>query len=201
VVKILSQAGSSLADTYDVEGSIAGIEQLETRELPIVHEMGGTVFSERASGFIRLSTSGAILQSTNWDNVFTDLPAGIIRILGFFVFSDDATRITQATLSVRGENNREVPIFAWDSGEGSFAARIDNGGVADIRGLGSNLGTGGGVPSMLFGIGQPQRVPEVAFRGTSTAFGAGTVTVSAFLYLGFSEVGGISSRGLPVPSW
>ena len=45
MVKILSQAGISLADLYNVEGSIAGIEQLDTRELPIVHEMSGTIFS------------------------------------------------------------------------------------------------------------------------------------------------------------
>ena len=205
MTKILSQAGNSLADTYDVEGSIAGIDQLETHELPIVHEMGNTVFSERLSGNIRRVTSGSISQSSNWDVVLSDLGSGISRILGVFVFSDSLSRLSLATLSVRADDDeREVPIFAWDSNEASFTARIDDSGIGDVSGMGSNLNVAT-LPSILIGRGQSKQVGQIAFRGTTNAFGAGTVVTTALIYIAFSAVGGVpgntSSRGLPVPSW
>ena len=203
MVKILSQAGTSLADTYDVEGSVAGIEQLETRELPIVHEMGATVFSERFSGAIRRITSGDIAQNLSWNVVATDLPAGPTRVFGITVFTpDDVSDLSDLGVMIRSADDREIPIFAWDSNEANVRVPFedDGGGVTNNVVLANALDVAT-LPSMLIGGGQPQVVNQIAFRGRTNAFGAGTVETIALIYIGFSEIGGISSRGLPVPGW
>jgi len=201
MVKILSKAGDSLADTYDVKGSIAGIDQLETHELPIVHEMGGTVFSERLSGDVRRSTTGAILQNVTWDLVLTDLPNIPFRMHACVVLVDTAGRINRAQLSIRDpENGREVPFFSWHTtNDIEQGIRIvENGGAAGnmTQMIGFQQ-----LPILGIGSGQPQPVQEIAFRGLTSAFGAGDVTVIALIYNNFAQIGGISSRGLPVPSW
>lgn len=204
MVKILSQAGSSLADTYNVEGSIAGIDQLETRELPIVHEMGGTIFAERLSGGMDRRTTGAIAQNTDWDIILTGLGRFPSRILGIFVFSDDASRLSHATVSVRDPlDEREVPIFAWDTGEAVVTVRIQDDGaaVANEVALNNVLNVAAATPSLLIGTDQPAPIDQMAFRGRTSGFGAGTVVVTMLMYKAFSEIGGISSRGLPLPSW
>lgn len=203
MVKILSQSGDSLADVYDVVGSVAGIDQLETRELPIVHEMGATVFSERLGGNFRRSSSGAIAQSTAWDNVLTGLGATAVRVMGVLVITDNVSRVSVVTVSLRDPlDEREIPIFTWDSNEGNIGVRIeDNGaGAANTVALQNalNIGT---LPSMLFGRDQRQPISEIAFRGSTLAFGAGDVTTVALIYLAFAQIGGLSSRGLPIPSW
>ena len=204
MVKILSQAGISLADVYDVEGSIAGIEQLRSEEVQLVHEMGATIFSERVSGAIRRATTGDINQSTTWDIVLTDLPAGVSRILGVSVFADVGSRVNDAAVSLRDPTGgREIPVFLWDSTQGVLVVarmRDDGAAAATFNVLASTLNIGA-VPSMLIGEGQPQRVNEIAFRGGTNAFGAGTVEVIMLVYLALAQVGGISSRGLPVPGW
>lgn len=206
MVKILGQSGRSISDAYDVDGSIVGIERLEAREVTLVHEMGATIFSERASGFIRRAATGDILQSVNWDIVISDLPAGISRILGLAVISDASTRISFCTVSVRDPASgaeRELPIFIWDTNEDVITVRIEENGAAaaNFGMLVSAPSVGVNMPSMLIGSGQPQRVGEIAFRGATTAFGAGTVFARLLLYVAFSQVGGLSSRGLPIPSW
>jgi len=204
MVKILSKSGDSLADMYDVEGSIAGIEQLETRELPIVHEMGGTVFSERISGFIRRNVTAAINQSTAFDEVSTGLPAGPYRVLGVYVQADVASRVDRAQVSLRNPlSGREIPIFIWDVNHDveKDIRIVENGSaVSEDRALVQAFPVV--MPSLGIGRFQPQRVgEEIVFRGASSAFGAGTVLLTSLVYVAFSEVGGISSRGLPVPGW
>ena len=206
--RILSQSGVSLADIYDVEGSIAGIETIETHNLPIVHELGATVFSERASGTIRRMTTGAILQNVDSDVTLTDLPGGLVRILGVSVFSDVGSRINNACLTISdGGAPREIPLFIWDNGEATISARMDDdgAGVATLVFMVSERTAQGGgiIPSMLFGSDQPQRVDEISLHVQSTGFGAGDVTVTALIYIGFSQVGGgqVSSYGLPIPGW
>jgi len=205
MVKILSKSGDSLADTYDVEGSIAGIDQLLTDELPIVHEMGQTIFSERMSFSIRQATSGAINQSTTFDVLITTLPDHITRILGVFVLANVGARTTLATVSVREPlMDREVPIWTWNTSEDSektqrltIAASVAN--LVMLQPLSSMPN----MPSFLGKL-QPQNVPDIAFRGQSSAFGAGTVTLTLMLYLCHIHIGGtgsLSSRGLPIPSW
>jgi len=208
MVKILSQSGNSLADTYDVQGSVAGIEQLETRELPIVHEMGATVFSERYSTFIRSANTGAIAQSTAFNVVLNDLPGGAFRVFAIQVFIDTTARIDIASVAARDRgNDREIPIWIWDSTpDGEVRVRFvnDGAGAANVQFLQpspANII----IPHMMAGAGQPQFVGDLAFRGTSNAFGAGTVTATVLIHLGFSAIGGVpgntTSRGLPIPSW
>jgi len=205
MTKILSQSGSSLADTYDVEGSIAGIDQLQTEELPIVHEMGNTVFSERFSTTIRRASSGDILQSISWNIVLTDLPVGVWRILGVTLLADTGTRVSRAMVALRDPTGlREMPILAWDDANDliTFLRIQENGaGVTNMSQL-VPLSQTQQVPSIGTGGGQNQRVSDISFRGTSTAFGAGTVEVIALVLIGFTDVGaGISNRGLPLPGW
>ena len=207
MVKILSQSGNSLADVYDVEGSIAGIDQLETRELPIVHEMGHTVFSERLSGSIRRISSGALAQNLTWDIIIADLPVTPTRVFGVACLVDTAGRTVVATVSVRtavpSGGEREFPIFNFDTTQGTATCRIqDNGAaVANLNLLENGLRAAGPQPSMVIGNEQPQPIDRIAFRGLTAGFGAGTVTVTALIYIGFSQVAGISSRGLPIPGW
>jgi len=204
MVKIQSRAGASLADVYDVQGSISGIDQLETRELPIVHEMGATVFSERFASAIRRIASNNVLQSVEWDVEVTNLPAGITRILSVAVFAGKTARVSHAAAYIRDPaSGREVPFWAWDSAvDGEVKMRIqDNDGVvADAFLLQPAVPMN--VPGMIIKQGTPpQQVPDIALRGASSAFGAGNVTTIMVLQLAFTHVGGISSIGLPVPSW
>jgi len=203
MVKILSQAGMSLADVYDVVGSVAGIDQLESREVSLVHEMGGTLVSERMSSFIRRTATNNILQSVTWDITVGDLPDGMSRILSVAVFCNVTARISHAQISVREPvGGREVPCWAWDSAiddEITIRLQDNDGAVADFFLLRPDVMLN--LPGMLFGGGQRQQVPDFAFRGETAAFGAGNVTTVALVQLAFTHTGEISSFGLPVPSW
>jgi len=188
---------------YDVEGSVAGIDQLRTEELPIVHEMGQTLFSERLSGAFNRQTSTALAQDQTWDIEF-QVGNVIARILGLCVYTAaNSGRIDHATVCVRESvANREIPIFVWDSATGGVvAARIrDNGAAAAQVIMLENMLDIATLPSMLF-TGQPVTVDQLAFRGLTTGFGAGTVTCNMTFYRAFSQREGLSSRGLPIPSW
>lgn len=202
MVKILSRSGDSLADTYDVVGSIAGIEHLESRELTLVHEMGATLFSERFSGALRRISPAATAQGTNFNAVMTGLPAGASRIFALQVFTDDASRLANVVVSLRSAvDSSEIPIWVWDQ-TNSIDVRFEDAGagVATLTLLIPETGLSA-LPNMLVGSGQPQQVEQIAIRGLTTAFGAGTVTVTVLVYLGLSQIGGLSSRGLPIPSW
>jgi len=201
--KILSQTGISLADTYDVEGSIAGIENLESADVNLVHEMGSTIFSERLSGFVRRVTQTAIAQSTDFDMVMTGLPEGIYKILGITVLANIATRTTRIQASIRSTaNGREVPFFVWESGNDTQSSiRIVEDGDAAADLIYFNV-VQPFVPILGINRGQRQIVgDEIVCRGASNAFGAGTVQHTLLCYLALTHQGDISSFGLPVPSW
>jgi len=58
------------------------------------------------------------------------------------------------------------------------------------------------LPSFTGGLLQPQGVVRnLTFRGASSAFGAGTVTVVATLMVASARVANVQSQGLPIPSW
>lgn len=202
--EVQSQAGVSIADVYDVKGSQAPVERLDISEIKGVHEMGQTVFSERFSTTVRRLSAGAIGQSTAWDTVFSDLPAGVSRVLGIAVTSGGVNgRIARTNLMASDPAAlREFPLFVWDT-----ANDIET--TVQMVDGGAPTGVGMLIPvnayplqlSIITGADQPQRVPNITFRGVTAAFGAGTVTPVAWIYLGFSAIGGISSRGLPFPSW
>jgi len=203
--KILGKSGDSLADIYDVSGSIAGVEELDSENVKVVHEMGSTIFSERYSQSVRRMQTGDILQTITWDIVITDLPSTPTRVLGVVVLVDVGSRVAHCQVSVRSDaQSREIPIWVYDAALDSVGLiRIDDNGTIANQGI-LVMGAVGGVPqvpNMLTGSEAPQVMNAIAFRGLTTTFGAGDVNVVALVSLGFSQVGGLSSRGLPIPGW
>ncbi len=200
--KVLSQSGISLADQYDVEGSVAGIEDLNSRDVSLVHEMGQTLFSERLGATIRRTSSGAIGQSDVWDNVIVTFPTAPFRILGVIVLSDDATRLSVVTVSIRSTQQvREMPIFEWDTNEGAVTSRIDQEGAGAANTSTLIPARSTGWPTLGVGSLSRQEVGAIAFRGSTNAFGAGDVTTIALIHIAFAQQAGLSSYGLPIPGW
>jgi len=203
--KILSQAGQSLADVYDVPGSIAGVESLESDEVHTVHEMGQTIFSERLSGRIELADTGAIAQSTAFSAQMAELPAvPMLRLMGILVEVSTIARVTTANVNctddVPGQGN-EMVMWNWD-GTNEDLVRIGRGGSISNRNIMRPMQEyAGRLPSFLVGGTQAEGTPTLNLRGTTSAFGAGTVTLTLWAYVAFPQLGGISSRGLPVPGW
>jgi len=203
VPKVLAKAGDSLADVYDVVGSIAGIEELITREVTTFHEMGQTIFSERLSGAITVFQTGALAQNTTWDLSFpTVAPAS--RILGLAVVSDVAARTLHCnfSLSDRGANPQDIPVWAWDSAlDVQRLVRMQNLGGAAASLVQHQPVHQYQTPNLMVGRLQPQFVPTLFFRGLTSGFGAGTINLFGIAYLAFAELEGVASRGLPVPGW
>jgi len=202
MVKILGQTGISLADIYDVEGSIVGVEDLQSRDVQTVHEMGETIFSERVGGQIFRQTAGALLQNVAWENLITTLQPNVTRIAQVVVIVDTVARIDRCTVSLRDPVlNRELPIFAFDDSLSPLSTdiRIADGAAAAGSAMLNSMFPP--QPAMSFGGNQPVSVPDIAFRGSTTAFGAGDVEPVLLLYLVTAEAQGLSSFGLPVPSW
>lgn len=205
--KILSQSGISLADQYDVEGSIAGIEELVSREVHLVHEMGGVLFSERYGQTIR-RMSVTVAQSLVFNVVLTDMPSPYSRILGVSIISDVAARLNRVQMSVRDDAaGREMPIISWDDSMGDLEIDVDivdnDASVTDMvlmRPLGGNSAL---APSMLSGsfAQTVSQVNAIAMRGKTKAFGAGTVLVVGLVHIAFASRAGVNSRGLPIPGW
>lgn len=204
MVKILAQAGNSLADIYNVVGSIAGIETLVTNELPIVHEMGATVFSERYNQFIRDLSSGSILQSVNFEEIIEVGGGGPVRINAVSVFVSVTARIAFCSLALRdSRTGREIPIWTWDETT-DIETRIrfsdDGAAVGTVFFLQPNEGNVY-LPNMASGGDQRLHLDTFVFRGQSTAFGAGNITADCLVETGFAHLAGIGSRGLPMPGW
>ena len=204
---ILAQTGISLADIYDVRGSYAPVVRLASEEVVVVHEMGQTIFSERLSAELKRESTGAIAQNDLWANIITDLPAIPARIVGLSVICSDASRISRATISLRSPivgAVQEMPIWTWDPAEDDTISVLlvdDNGAAANKDSLRMKSGPDS-TPSLVLGSTGPQAtVPEIAFRGRTTAFGAGDVTTTMIMMLAFANLEGISSYGLPIPSW
>jgi len=197
--KILSQTGISLSDTYDVEGSIVGVEQLIAEDVSLVHEMGSTIFSERYSGSIRKAVTGDISQSAAMIATVAGL-ASNTRVLGIAVISDTVARTAHANVAVGSVTTlRELPIWVWDGTNEDTVRFFDVtlGNKTMLRPLPAfSL-----LPNMLQGTAQPEAITNIVLHGAATAFGAGTVELTLLVHVGFSEIGGISSKGLPLPSW
>lgn len=204
MTKILSQAGNSLADIYDVKGSIAGIDELETHDLAILHEVGATVFSERFATTFRRLASGDVAQNTDLNATITNLPGGVTRLLSLAVFSDAAVRLNDLTIVLRAPVGtvQEIPIWNFSVGNSDRARFSDAGVDATFDLLHGNVSTVF-LPNFIGGSDQtnPDMVSDIALRGRSTGFGAGTVFAVAVLHFAFPFVLGTRSRGLPIPSW
>jgi len=206
MAKVLAQTGTSLADIYDVQGSVAGVDQLISEEVSLTHEMGATIFSERLAGAFERLTTGALLQNITFNitGVVSTLP--IYRVLGVYVQTDVAARLTRAQVSLRDPTlGREIPMFIWDTANDieSQIDIIENGAAASVDTALIQANPGGAIPNLGIGVGQRLRVGgEIVLRGLTAGFGAGNVTVTALVHLAFTSVAELSnSRGVPIPGW
>ncbi len=204
--KILGQAGTSLADLYDVEGSIAGVERLDSEDVHITHEMGGTILSERLVAQNFQANTGALAASVAW-NINVSILGGHSRILGVQVISNQTDRVANAQLSVTtppGGGSDDMPIFYWDQGADiEVPIRImQNAVVGTARVLKPTMVPL--LPMLLIGNEGPDGGNEgsfvISFRGSTNAFGAGTVVVTFIVY-SVQPRRGLSAKGLPLPSW
>jgi len=215
MVKILSQAGMSLADTYNVEGSIAGVEQLRSEEVQLVHEMGTTILSERMASTIQAFNPGAIAQSTGFDVRWVFLPNVISRLVNVSVcvVAAEGGRIGNAQVSIEtldsaGAVAAEIPIWMWNATD-SFVVDIEwsnqGAAAAEHEFLVPRSGPHVQLPYLTVGTLSRFSSAMIQFRGATTAFGAGTVTPLVQLHVNFPLVASAgpspSSFGLPVPSW
>jgi len=206
--KILSKSGESLADVYDVEGSVAGLERLESEDVHVVHEMGGAIFSERAGARVIQLQSGAIAQNIQF-NVNLTLGLNAVRILHYAMIADVTARTQALILSlsdvVGGVISTDCPFFAWVNGTAGDLDKpirwMQNGVVLNVRYFDTNSNLRA-MPTMAMGEQQaPNVVNQLTLRGQTSGFGAGTVSYTAVVLIAFAEVGGLSSKGLPIPSW
>jgi len=203
VVKILSQAGDSLADVYDVRGSIAGIDDLLSRDISLIHEMGATIFAERFRTTILRAPANAIAQSTTFNIVLAILQDSPVRVLGVQVITDDVSQLQRVAVHVRSENlARDFPIWIWDGTNAITTTMEDDGaGVATFQVLTASAQSLM-LPSFAGGRDQALSASRVVLRGATNAFGAGTGFIRALVLLAFPEDrSGLSNRGLPIPSW
>jgi len=199
VPKILSQAGKSLADVYDVEGSIAGIDELLSKDVALVHEMGQTIFSERMSSRIIATSTGAISQSSVIDTEIPNLPMTPFRIHGINLTdagSNTIARLSNIVVVLVSSDGIESIVWMWD---GSVETQRMEGNVKAV--LMPEIGFATMLPSLGMGGDQPATVPQLFARGNTPAFGAGTVNIAIRTHITFSQLEGVSSVGLPIPSW
>jgi hypothetical protein len=208
--KILAQAGISLADSYDVEGSIVGVEDLNAGDVSLIHEMGGTIMAERLQSFILRITPTAPAQNTNFSATSGELPDCANRILGAVVTIPraNATDIQNCSLSIQnGSIDRQIPFWTFDVGldvEARIRFDVDGAGIADI----TQLRPVGGIqlPTLVTRLGLGERMPNIRFNGSTTGFGAGTVAINAWVHIcrpnpEVPTPGHPSSHGLPLPGW
>jgi len=202
MVKILSQAGKSLADMYDVVGSIAGIDELVSSEVSLVHEMGATLFSERFRTAFRIVGTGLMTQNFNFESFVDTLPEGISRILGVVVLTDDSTRISTLQVSLQGPVAlSDFPVFVWDN-PNFQAIRHMEAGVALVQEILTPM-AGQTLPCFITN-GQAEDARELSrlvMRGRTTGFGAGSVFATVLVNFGFTFRAGVSAFGARVPSW
>jgi hypothetical protein len=205
--KILSQAGDSLADAYDVVGSIAGVEDLITADVQLLHEMGGTIFSERITSQVLTIASGSTAQNSSFTGSFEDAADSPTRILGIQVLTSTAGRVQLASVSIlQSDGGQEQPIFVFDSTddeEGLVSCTIDGGASALYGHLSPRLSA---TPVLMTRMGNSNNMPHLKLRGLTEGFGAGTVQITALVLIaragpGVPVAGTPESHGLPIPSW
>lgn len=205
--KILSQSGIALADQYQIEGSIVGVENLQTEDVSLVHEMGAAMASERMKQIQVLMEPTAPLENINFSlssgNV-ADCPNRILHA-AVYIPAANAGDITSCQLSIEdGSTGVNTVFFEFnDAQDDEGAIRWDDGtGVADMLTLRGRLT----LPSLLIRPNIGSVMPSIRFAGKTSGFGAGTVAVAALIHLVrpaqlVPQPGQASSHGLPLPSW
>jgi len=204
--EVLSQAGTSLADVYDVEGSIAGIERLDIDEIKGVHDLGPQIHSERVLTFMLVATSGNIAQTLPFTAALAGFPDSINRVLSIFVVANTAARVSQASVEITDPaSGAGQVLWNWDS-VNDIEGGVDVGGFLGQIALRPATPLVGGVPNLITRTGVSGLMPSITLRGQTLTFGAGTVNVRAFIQVarpdrGNPAPGEPSSHGLPIPSW
>lgn len=200
--KILSKSGDSLADVYDVEGSIAGIDELQSKDVNLVHEMGATLFTERIQGRITRLVAGGLAQNVAFTEDLEPGPAlSQLRLVGVQVFANQTTRLSRVQVSVSTPVPiQDFPVWMWEVGDAELVINIMTAGVLD-SGRFMLMPQHTALPSLNIQNNRGETTPQLGLRGVTSGFGAGTVSVTALLYHAFPLIQGISSRGLPMPSW
>jgi len=208
VPKVQSQAGVSLADVYDVEGSVAGVEEILSKDVNLFHEMGGEIMSERMHQTVLIATSGNVAQSSNFSRQilnFIDVPT---RVLGVAAIGDVAGRMNNVAISIRTTEGSEFPLLVWDDAQDQeriIRYDLDGVGVADMIAyipdhpiLTPTLLSRDGelTPTMLTFI----------MNATTSAFGAGNLVASMIVHVmrpsrDTPAAGDARSYGLPLPGW
>jgi len=206
MAKILGQSGKSLADLYDVEGSIAGIEELDAESVKLVHDMGPTIHSEQLTTQIFRAVMADTAQNLEVDTIFAGLPGPLSRIYGVACIIDTTARMANYVVSVESAaDGQDFPIWAWDgTNEDTFRFNDAGAGAAQtifLRAAPEYTN----MPNMRLGVNAgngADSVERVVCRGLTAGFGAGDVSVTTLLYMAMptGDVG-ISNVGLPPPSW
>jgi len=206
--KVLGRAGISLADVYDVEGSIAGIDELDVRSVKGVHELGAQIHSERVVTHLIRMASGALATGNVFNITAGAFPQSINRLLdvAFLVAGANTTEIANATVSIRDTDlTREIPIHSWDDAvDPEVPIRWDNDGAGAAQFL-LLRPLVPFVPQLITRTGDALLMPELVFRGIAATV-ATTVEMFAVIQLirpdrGAPPAGEPSSHGLPIPSW
>lgn len=200
--KVLSQSGMSLSDAYDILGSVAGIDQLLTEEVQVVHDLAQTLTMERMQARIFTLVSGLIAQSTAFSVTLNPVTEAPVRVYGITVQVDTTSRLANCNVTARDPaNSTEIPMWVWDA-TAEDTIRMDDGvALADQIVLRPSEFYNP-LPMCLYGTELAEHVNEFRLRGNTSAFGAGTVRTTAQIYMSFLDAPGtLSSRGVPIPSW
>jgi hypothetical protein len=203
-----------MADSYDIEGSIVGVENLDSSSVGLVENMGQRVFSERMTSHLLRISSGSLAQNAAWDIVASPFPDGPCRITNIVFIALTASRVSMADLMIADPNsNVEMPIATWASGAVTIGGVADNerpirfdddsAGAGTVSYLGQTLATS---PQLVVQMGQAPGMPVLKFRGLTSGFGGGTVEVLCYVSHCRPNVlspapGHPSSVGLAIPSW
>lgn len=201
-----NDVGRSIAKLYDSPEQLRAGAELTDREIVLTHDMGQQVFAERHRVVHRQATF-AVAQSTAFDQLIDGLPEQF-QVLGVQVTVDTNGAI--ANLAVHAENEGHTlsnALFYWESAGGSSTViRVAPGGDTNV--LLPSAVCAALFPNRNLVLSRNTREATggiaLAVRGTTTAFGAGNVTITARLLLAFFNrqnstmpLGAVA----PFPSW
>ncbi len=207
-VKILSTTGISLADQYDVLGSSAPIGPLLSSEgVHLMHEMGGVIMAERlAAGFVHATAD--VPQLTNFTVELTPpLPqVPMLRILGIIVNQEESTdiQIDHLTVLARDDavfgSHSDMPMWVFDKTNIDDIRMSPGDGTANLNCLRPQAEYTR-LPFLMVGPTQRQQLAEIHLQGRTLGFGSGDRLITASVLFAFPQSEGLSSRGIPLPSW
>jgi len=201
--KVLGRSGFSIPDTYDIRGSKVDIQDIDAANPPLVHELGATIFMERLSMGVFILETGNVAQSTNFDVTFALADVSVARVLAVEVVNDAVGQTAHANVALRDDPaEREIGIWTWDAtndAEHLIRRQLQGAAISNMGLLRPNAQVQ--VPSLMLGLDHRDPVNMIAFRGATTAFGAGNMTFDCQVLLAFSHEDGINSFGVPIPGW